>query len=88
MMTALLLYTILSAVGAAAGSSATPQTEARVLRLEDEWRVAQHKNDTAALLALLAQGELAVLYCFVFLYVASRVSGRLSVDALAKNLRP
>lgn len=25
------------------------------------------------------QGELAVLYCFVFLYVASRGSGRLSV---------
>jgi putative oxidoreductase len=26
------------------------------------------------------QGELAVLYCFVFLYVASRGSGRYSVD--------
>jgi putative oxidoreductase len=33
------------------------------------------------------KGELALLYCFVFLYVASRGSGRLSVDALAKNLR-
>jgi putative oxidoreductase len=26
------------------------------------------------------QGELAVLYCFIFLYIASRGSGRLSVD--------
>jgi putative oxidoreductase len=31
------------------------------------------------------QGELAVLYCFVFLYVASRGSGPLSVDALARK---
>ena len=29
------------------------------------------------------KGEPAVLYCFVFLYIASRGSGRLSVDALA-----
>lgn len=28
------------------------------------------------------RGELAVLYCFVFLYIASRGSGILSVDAL------
>ena len=27
-------------------------------------------------------GELAVLYCFVFLFIASRGSGRFSVDAL------
>ena len=27
------------------------------------------------------KGELAVLYCFVFLYIASRGSGRFSVDA-------
>jgi putative oxidoreductase len=27
-------------------------------------------------------GELTVLYCFVFLYIASRGSGNLSVDAL------
>jgi len=36
---------------------------------------------------IVNKGELAVLYCFVFLYVASRGSGRLSVDALAKKLR-
>ena len=36
---------------------------------------------------IVNQGELAVLYCFVFLYVASRGSGRLSVDALARKLR-
>ena len=36
---------------------------------------------------IVNKGELAVLYCFVFLYVASRGSGRLSVDALAKNIR-
>ncbi len=31
---------------------------------------------------ILNKGELAVLYCFVFLYIASRGSGTLSVDAL------
>ena len=31
------------------------------------------------------RGELAVLYCFVFLYVASRGSGPLSVDALTRR---
>ena len=36
---------------------------------------------------ILNKGELPVLYCFVFLYVASRGSGRLSVDALAKRRR-
>jgi putative oxidoreductase len=30
-------------------------------------------------------GELAVLYCFVFLYIASRGSGRLSIVALARK---
>ena len=33
------------------------------------------------------KGEPAVLYCFVFLYIASRGSGRLSVDALVKKRR-
>jgi putative oxidoreductase len=33
------------------------------------------------------KGELAVLYCFIFLYIASKGSGRLSVEALAKKLR-
>jgi len=36
---------------------------------------------------IVNQGELAVLYCFVFLYVASRGSGRLSLDALARKHR-
>lgn len=34
---------------------------------------------------IMNKGELAVLYCFVFLYVASRGSGTLSVDALARG---
>jgi putative oxidoreductase len=34
---------------------------------------------------ILNRGELAVLYCFVFLYVASRGSGTLSVDTLARR---
>jgi len=36
---------------------------------------------------ILNKGELAVLYCFVFLYVASHGSGPLSVDALATKRR-
>lgn len=31
---------------------------------------------------IVNKGELAVLYCFVFLYIASRGSGILSIDAL------
>ena len=34
---------------------------------------------------IVNKGELAVLYCFVFLYVASRGSGPLSVDALTRK---
>jgi putative oxidoreductase len=34
---------------------------------------------------ILNKGELAVLYCFVFLYIASRGAGPLSVDALARR---
>jgi putative oxidoreductase len=34
------------------------------------------------------KGELAVLYCFVFLYMASRGSGPLSVDALMRKKSP
>ena len=33
------------------------------------------------------KGELAVLYCFVFLYIASRGSGRYSVDAALRKPR-
>jgi len=36
---------------------------------------------------IVNKGELAALYCFVFLYIASRGSGRLSVEALARRLR-
>lgn len=37
---------------------------------------------------ILNKGELAVLYCFVFLYIASRGSGALSVDAaVGKRVR-
>ncbi len=35
----------------------------------------------AKFLPIQNQGELAVLYCFVFLYIAARGSGLLSVDA-------
>lgn len=31
------------------------------------------------------KGELAVLYCFVFLYIASRGSGVLSIEAMTKK---
>src|SRR5687767_6156591 len=34
---------------------------------------------------ILNKGELAVLYCFVFLYIASRGSGRYSVDGALKK---
>jgi putative oxidoreductase len=31
------------------------------------------------------KGELAVAYCFVFLYIASRGSGRYSLEAAIRN---
>lgn len=36
---------------------------------------------------IVNKGEPAVLYCFVFLYIASRGSGPLSVDALVSRKR-
>lgn len=36
---------------------------------------------------ILNQGELAVLYCFVFLYIASRGSGAWSVDSAMRRRR-
>ncbi|HKB08979.1 MAG TPA: DoxX family protein [Candidatus Polarisedimenticolia bacterium] len=36
---------------------------------------------------IVNKGELAAVYCFVFLFIASRGSGRYSVDALAKRRR-
>ena len=34
---------------------------------------------------IVNHGELAVLYCFVFLFISFRGSGRLSVDAFARR---
>jgi len=34
---------------------------------------------------IVNQGELAILYCFVFLYIASRGSGGLSLEALMRK---
>ncbi len=34
---------------------------------------------------IVNKGELAVLYCFAFLYIASRGSGRFSIDGLIKR---
>lgn len=36
---------------------------------------------------LVNQGELAVLYCFLFLYIATRGGGRYSLDAALKRRR-
>lgn len=36
---------------------------------------------------IVNKGELAVLYCFVFLFIASRGSGRYSMEALVKKPR-
>jgi putative oxidoreductase len=36
---------------------------------------------------IVNHGELAVVYCFVFLYIASRGSGSLSLDASARRAR-
>ncbi len=40
------------------------------------------------LFPIINKGELAVVYCFVFLYIAARGSGRWSVDALLWGKRP
>jgi putative oxidoreductase len=39
-------------------------------------------------LPLVNGGELAVLYCFLFLYIAARGSGLLSVDSLFRRTEP
>jgi putative oxidoreductase len=39
-------------------------------------------HGTHALLPILNQGELAVLYCFGFLYIAARGAGTWSVDSM------
>lgn len=38
--------------------------------------------------AIIARGELSVLYCFAFLYMASRESGLWSVDHLRRKSSP
>jgi len=43
-------------------------------------------HGTQALLPIQNMGELAALYCFVFLYISSQGSGMLSVDA-ARGMR-
>lgn len=42
-------------------------------------------HGTLALLPLQNQGELAVLYCFVFLFIATQGGGIWSIDALLRN---
>ncbi|MDD2735478.1 MAG: DoxX family protein [Desulfuromonadaceae bacterium] len=42
-------------------------------------------HGTKALLPLLNNGELAVLYCFVFLFISAQGSGIWSADALLNN---
>lgn len=37
---------------------------------------------------ILNQGELAVVYCFVFLYIATRGAGRYSIDHALRAKRP
>ena len=37
---------------------------------------------------ILNQGEPAVLYCFIFLYLASKGSGRISIDGLIRKRHP
>ena len=40
-----------------------------------------------AFLPIVNRGELAVLYCFVFLYIAARGSGVWSVESIFKGSR-
>jgi putative oxidoreductase len=48
-----------------------------------EMAVAYFKNHASGgFWPIVNRGELAVLYCFIFLYIASRGSGILSIDAL------
>ncbi len=44
-------------------------------------------HGTAAVLPIQNRGELAVLYCFVLLYIASRGSGVWSVESMFKGSR-
>jgi putative oxidoreductase len=42
-------------------------------------------HGTKALLPIQNNGELAVLYCFIFLFIASQGGGIWSIDALRKG---
>ncbi len=42
---------------------------------------------THAFLPLLNHGELAILYCFLFLFISSRGSGLISIDQFLKKKR-
>ncbi len=44
-----------------------------------------HASQRHVLLPMLNQGELAVLYCFVFLYFAVAGAGAWSVDAVRRQ---
>ena len=44
-----------------------------------------HGKMGAHFLPIINRGELAVLYCFVFLYISARGSGAWSVDALIRR---
>jgi putative oxidoreductase len=46
----------------------------------------QHAS-TGGFWQIVNRGELAVVYCFIFLYIASRGSGTLSIDALRGKAR-
>ncbi len=48
------------------------------------WMVHAHN----ALLPLVNQGELAVLYCFVFLFIWSKGAGKWSIDSIRKRRIP
>ena len=44
-----------------------------------------HGNDPEKLLPIQNKGELAVLYCFLFLFIFARGSGKLSLDRAREN---
>ena len=44
-----------------------------------------HANQSNVLVPMLNQGELAVLYCFVFLYFAVAGAGSWSLDSMLRS---
>ena len=54
MIGAVLLCAFLTNQVRTTGSPARSQTESRILALEDKWRVAQHRNDIEAFMAILS----------------------------------